>query len=714
MNTNNHVTKEGQGTTRTPNKLIDEKSPYLLQHAYNPVKWYPWGTEAFELAKRENKPIFLSIGYSSCHWCHVMEKESFEDLEVASLLNNSYISIKVDREERPDVDHIYMNVCQSLTGSGGWPLTIIMTPDKKPFFTGTYFPKDDRMGYGLLSILSSINNAWHNNHEKLQETSNKIFDTIKQSEEFFNIQSLEDEGIHENITKRPMAEIFPPTLLHETFSLFQSDYDVIYGGFGGAPKFPTPHNLYFLLRYWHQTKEKSALAMVEKTLEAMYKGGIFDHIGFGFCRYSTDRKWLIPHFEKMLYDNALVSIAYLETYQITKNQRYAEIASHVFSYVLRDMTSKEGGFYSAEDADSEGEEGKFYTWKKEEIMKVLGDADGEKYCALYDITDSGNFEGQNIPNLIKQNLKEIDNNFINHCQEKLFHYRENRIHPNKDDKILTSWNGLMIAAMAIGGRILGNDEYIYAAENAVQFISKYLIRKEDGRLLARYRDGEAAFPAYVDDYSFFIWGLIELYQTTYKYEYLEMAIKLNDDFITYFWDEKNGGFYVYGSDSEQLIIRPKDIYDGATPSGNSVSALNLLRLARLTGQFDLEDKAHQLLRVFSETITNYPKAYSYSMIALSFMMSKSSEIVIVTDKCTDEEAQKMIDVIYEDFHPFTISLLYSKENKGLEKIAPFVADYSTINGKSAAYLCENFACQAPVTSSVALKQMICNSKETMI
>lgn len=617
-----------------------------------------------------------------------MEKESFEDLAVAEVLNKYFVSIKVDREERPDVDHIYMAVCQALTGSGGWPLTVFLAPDRKPFFAGTYFPKQDRMGMqGLLSILEMIRKAWSDNRETLLHSSNKILNAIEQSDEV------------------PLKE-FEQGLMNEAFSQFKSDFDSAYGGFGNAPKFPTPHNLYFLLRYWYNTKDKSALDMVEKTLDSMYKGGIYDHIGCGFSRYSTDRKWLVPHFEKMLYDNALLAIAYLETYQVTKNIKYSQIAIEIFHYVLRDMTSPEGGFYSAEDADSEGIEGKFYVWTIDEVESVLGKQDGYKLCSFFDITQKGNFEGKSIPNLLKTTIPEEDKVFIRKCKDTLFAHREKRIHPYKDDKILTAWNALMIAAMAIGGRVLGNKEYIFASEKAIKFIYKNLIR-EDGRLLARFRDGESAFPAYVDDYSFLVWGLIELYETTFNPDYLQKAINLQKDLIKFFWDEDKGGLFVYGSDGEQLITRPKEIYDGATPSGNSVSALNFLRLARLTGQNEFEDKALALLKSFSHNIKNYPRAYSFSLIALLFAQSSTKEIVVVTDK-NNHESQNMINIIHEEFRPFTHSVLLDNENKDIEKIIPIISNYKSINGMSTAYVCENYSCQAPVTDSELFRNMLQN------
>ncbi|MCY6484567.1 thioredoxin domain-containing protein [Clostridium aestuarii] len=664
------------------NRLIDEKSPYLLQHAHNPVDWYSWCEEAFEKAKAEDKPIFLSIGYSTCHWCHVMEKESFEDEEVAKILNDNFISVKVDREERPDVDSVYMSVCQAINGNGGWPLTIIMTPDKKPFFAGTYFPKYSRYGMvGVIEILSSISEAWKSRKEEILESSNVIVD---------HINEFKEDQTEEYIGEDTIDKAF-----EEFDSSFQSDY----GGFNPAPKFPTPQNLYFLLRYYKEKKSKRALEMVTKTLESMYKGGIFDHIGFGFSRYSTDSRWLVPHFEKMLYDNALLAIAYTEGYLVTGKKLYKEVAEKIFAYVIRDMTDKEGGFYCAEDADSEGAEGKFYLWDYDEVYNVLGNTDAEIFCKYYDISKNGNFEGKNIPNLIDKDISEIENDKelkdrLKSMKEKLFVYREKRIHPHKDDKILTSWNALMIVALSYGGRIFDNSIYIEAAKRSVEFIFKNLVR-DDGRVLARYREGEAAHLGYLDDYAFLIWGLIELYEATFDAEYLQKAIELNKNMINYFWDNNQGGFFLYGNDSEELIVRPKEVYDGAIPSGNSVAALNMLKLSRITGNMDLEEKLNTIFNVFGSRVRSIPNAHAYFMIAVMFKNISTKEIVIAGNK-KDKDVKRILNEINKSFMPFSTVVLNDGNDK-LYEILPIIKSKKTIDNKSTVYLCENFACKEPIT-----------------
>lgn len=680
--------------TKVPNRLAKEKSPYLLQHAHNPVDWYPWGEEAFAKAKGEDKPIFLSIGYSTCHWCHVMERESFEDEEVAEVLNSGFVSIKVDREERPDIDHLYMTYCQSVTGHGGWPLTIIMTPDKKPFYAGTYFPKESRRGMpGIIEILERISQLWNTERNKLSKSGEEAAEML----------------IKQTMTGTPVQ--LSPDVLEQAYKSLYHYHDREYGGFGSAPKFPTPHNLTFLLRYAKaqgkgSQEYKSCLAMVEKTLTQMYKGGIFDHVGYGFSRYSTDGQWLAPHFEKMLYDNALLAIAYLETYQETKKQLYREVAEKIFTYVLRDMTSPEGAFYSAEDADSEGVEGKFYLWDPHEAKEVLGKEEGEAFCRFFDIREGGNFEGKSIPNLIKTDLSKLEDyyqqNDIEELRDKLFQAREKRVHPYKDDKVLTSWNALMIVALAKGARIMKDSTYSKAAETAVQFIMQRM-RRPDGRLLARYRDGEAALPAYLDDYAFLVWAHLELYEATYLPKYLKDAIDLNDSMLSIFEDKDAGGLYMTGEDAERLLTRPKEVYDGAVPSGNSVAAMNLLRLSSMTGDYTLEEKASAIFNAFGKSVESYPAGYTFLLQAYQYLQVPTREIVIVQEK---EEGNGMVEILNESFMPYTVSLMVSPDKSHIIETIPFVRDYHTIDGKTTAYVCENFTCQAPVTRLNEFKEAL--------
>lgn len=661
---------------RKANRLINEKSPYLLQHAYNPVDWFPWCDEAFNKAKSENKPVFLSIGYSTCHWCHVMERESFEDEEVADILNKHFVAIKVDREERPDIDHIYMTFCQAITGHGGWPLTIIMTPDKKPFFAGTYFPKNDRHGMpGLVTILKSAHRAWEENKKDLERLGEQILNSV---------YSEDNDYQH---------EVLSETIIDDIYKQLESSFDPVYGGFGNAPKFPAPHNLLFLLRYWYATGEKKALEMVEKTLDSMHKGGIYDHIGFGFCRYSTDRKWLIPHFEKMLYDNALLAMAYSEAYQATKKDKYARIAAEIYKYIERDMTSPEGAFYSAEDADLEGVEGFFYTWTYEEVMSVLGDEDGKRFCGIFDITPSGNFEGRNIPNLI--NADPSDSDFIEICRKKLFETREKRIRPFKDDKILTSWNALMAASLAVGGRILKDMNLINMAKKAVSFIKAKLVR-EDGRLLARYRDGSADIPAFLDDYAYLQWAYIELYQSTHEPGYLIDAVSINEEINGLFLDDEKGGFFFYGNDAERLITRPKDAYDGAMPSGNSVMAMNLLKLSQITGDLSYSDSFENQIDAFSGEISQNPLGYVYMLTSFLGYIQPDQRVFLVSDE-SESRLMPFINVINENYRPFTVLILYGSRYKRLEDVIPHIKDYTAPAGKTAAYVCENFTCNEPVS-----------------
>lgn len=667
---------------KAPNRLINEKSPYLLQHAYNPVNWYPWGEEAFEKAKIENKPIFLSIGYSTCHWCHVMEKESFEDDEVAKVLNDNYVAIKVDREERPDIDSIYMNFCQAYTGSGGWPLNIVTTPDRKPFFAGTYFPKKSRFGIkGIIEILNSINQLWLEDNKRVLQSSEDLVNYMK------NNSSNTEEGIlNKDIIEKAVNDL-------------REHFEESYGGFGNEPKFPTIHYILFLLRYYEKNKDDEILTIIDKTLEGMYKGGIFDHIGFGFARYSTDIRWLVPHFEKMLYDNALLSMAYVEAYKLTKKELYKRVADNIFTYILRDMTSKDGGFYSAEDADSEGREGKFYLWSLEEIENILNEEEFKLYTRFYDITTDGNFEGDNIPNLIDTDLKELVpyEEQLERIRKKLFNYREERIYPYKDDKILTSWNGLMIASLALGGRLLDNKRYIECSEKALKFILKNLI-DEEGRLYTRYRDKHRAHKGIIDDYAFLIWAIIECYESTFKIEYLKTAIKLADEMIELFWDEENEGFFLYGNDDEQLIIRPKEIYDGAIPSGNGVASLVLLKLYYITDLDRYVNIVDRNFKVFGGKIKENPMYYLFSLIAYMYREYNVREIAIVgEDKKEIDDILKEINNRYSSFNIVTL-----RKKDGVLQPKEMVDNKTTI------YVCENYNCKTPITDINELKNILNN------
>ncbi|WP_125153874.1 thioredoxin domain-containing protein [Clostridium rectalis] len=645
------------------NRLINEKSPYLLQHAYNPVNWYPWSEEAFKSAKIQDKPIFLSIGYSTCHWCHVMERESFEDEEVAKKLNENFICIKVDREERPDIDSIYMTFCQATTGSGGWPLNVMLTADKKPFFVGTYFPKENKYGrIGLIELIDEFKDKWRYERDVLTNFSKEITEKIKNVHNFYEESDLNEDDIK------------------LTFKYFKEGFDSSYGGFYLEPKFPTPHKLMFLLRYWYVYKDEEALYMVESTLKQMYKGGIFDHIGYGFARYSTDRKWLIPHFEKMLYDNALLIMVYTEVYQITGKEVYKEIAEMIIRYILREMKDERGGFYSAEDADSEGEEGKFYLWTKNEIIDILGKSDGDLFCDIYDITKRGNFKQKNIPNLIRYDIENIDKDLKNKLlkiKEKLFQYRKKRIQPYKDDKILTAWNGLAIASLAYAGRVYENKDYIDYAKSGIDFIFNNIMR-EDNRLFARYRDGERAHLAYLEDYAFVVWSLIEIYESTFCEEYLEKAVMLTEEMINLFWDKDLGGFYIYGNDGEKLILRPKDSYDFAIPSGNSVAAFNMIRLYNITENQLFREKADKLFKCFAHNVKNTLEAHSFLLTAYMYNVFGNEQTVIcrgVKDNITKE----ILSEINKIFLPFnTVILKESNEDN------------------TYVHVCKNFSCSKPV------------------
>ena len=667
------------------NRLADEQSPYLLQHANNPVDWYPWGEEAFKKAKELDRPIFLSIGYSTCHWCHVMEHESFEDDSVAKLLNDGFISIKVDREELPEIDHVYMTVCQAMTGGGGWPLTIVMTPAKEPFFAGTYFPKDKRGGRsGLFQILPMITDAWTSKRQDIMTSVGQVKNYLDQ------------------LNSKPAGNNFSTELINKAYDQFRNGFDEEYGGFFKAPKFPSPHNLIFLMRYHHSFDNKIALEMATKTLKQMRLGGIYDHIGFGFHRYSTDRHWLVPHFEKMLYDQAMIAMAYTEAYHITGEDIFAQTANEIFTYVLRDMTASEGGFFSAEDADSEGEEGKFYVWTEQEIKEVLGENYGKEFNDIFSITTPGNYKDEssgkqtrlNIPHL--NNYNSNGNNDLDSAREKLFNIREKRIHPLKDDKILTDWNGLMIAALAKAAIVLNEPGYLDAAEKAAKFVLHSISKGE--RLLKRYRNGVAALDAHLDDYAFMAWGLLELYEATFSTKYLSQALDLMNIMVEDFWDDKNGGFFLGSDQSEKLIVRSKTAYDGAIPSGNSVAVMNMVKLTRITGNTKWAELAEKTMRAFSEDVNRTPTGYTLMLTGFMFDTQNSKEIVIVGDS-RNRNTIKFLHTIRTSYAPHKVLLFKDtsvSENR-LEQFANWTSTQNSINGKPTAYVCKNFACNQPTS-----------------
>ena len=677
------------------NRLQNETSPYLLEHADNPVNWYPWGEEAFRKAIEEDKPIFLSIGYSSCHWCHVMEQESFEDEDVAELMNEVFINIKVDREERPDIDKIYMDIAQLMTGRGGWPLTIIMTPDKKPFFAATYIPKESRTGLiGMIELIGNVKEIWTSQKQKALKSADEIAGHLNELSEKTESKKLDD------------------SVLDAAFKTLLNFYDAENGGFGSSPKFPLPHNYLFLLRYWNRTGNEQAHAIVEKTLKSMKMGGIWDHLGYGFHRYSTDANWLLPHFEKMLYDQALLSLAYIEAFQATCNIEYRETAEKIFTYVLRDMTSEKGGFYTAEDADSEGEEGKFYLWTMEEINDILDKKEADFAIDIFNIKEEGNFleestkqsSSRNILHL-EQSLPEIALHYnmteeqvkgkIEKIREKLYREREKKMHPLKDDKILTDWNGLMIASLARASSVLNNEKYSRTAKKAADFILEKL-HSDNGELLHSYRSGEAGVKANLDDYAFFIMGLIELYEATFEISYLKKAIELNDRLIEKFWDNTNGGFYFTSLDNADVISRMKYSSDGAIPSGNSIAMLNLTRLGKITARADLTEKATKLGEAFFSDVERNPDFHTQFLVGYDFLFGPSYE-VIICGKSKSNDTEKMLNALRTHFIPNKIVLFKPAEESSPEitGIAEYTTNYASLNNRTTAYICVDYQCNLP-------------------
>jgi uncharacterized protein YyaL (SSP411 family) len=680
------------------NRLSREASPYLLQHADQPVDWRPWGDEAFAEAGRLDKPVFLSIGYSTCHWCHVMAEESFADPEVARLLNETFVNIKVDREERPDVDGLYMSVCQALTGGGGWPLTILLTPERKPFYAGTYFPKATRFGrIGLLDLIPAIRKVWTERRDEVERTAAAV------------IQAIQEAAKPHPKSKESLDE----SALESASRQLQRSFDEEHGGFGGAPKFPLAHQLLFLLRRWWRTGDDRTLQMVEKTLTCMRRGGIFDHLGGGFHRYSTDERWLVPHFEKMLYDQALLSMVYIEAYQATRKEEYRETAGEIFAYVLERLSHPEGGFFTAEDADSEGEEGKYYLWKAAEVRSLLNAEEAEAFIRTYNIASEGNFHdpmrgtdsGENILHLAKSfeetaaDLRIPPRELERLCgsaRDKLREARQRRIPPQRDEKILTDWNGLMIAALAKGSVVLAQPEYLEAARRSAAFIQKRLTTP-DGRLLHRYCRGEAAVTGNLDDYAFTIRGLLELYEATQEVIYLEDALRFHADLMLHFRDEEDGAFYFTADDGETPLFRRKEFYDGALPSGNSIALLNILKLARITADAELEARAEALLRAAADSVLSHPQGHTHFLQGVDFALGPAT-VVIVAGESGTPKTQEMLKAVHSVYRPDKVLVYRSTDAEPrIEKIAPYIGNYRSIDGKTTVYICEDYSCQAPIT-----------------
>ena len=663
------------------NHLIHESSPYLLQHAHNPVDWYPWGEEAFAKARSENKPVLLSIGYSACHWCHVMAHESFEDEDIAQLMNELFVNIKVDREERPDLDQIYMNAVQMMTHHGGWPMTVFLTPEGVPFYGGTYFPPQDRYNIpGFPRVLISVAEAYRDRQDDITETGTSLLRELRRlGESSASALPVEKE------------------LLDAAYAGMARTYDSINGGFGGAPKFPPAMALEFLLRTYKRTGNKDALQMVRHTAEKMAYGGMYDQLGGGFHRYSTDAKWLVPHFEKMLYDNALLSRFYLHYFQLEREPLARETAEGILDYVLREMTDPAGGFYSTQDADSEGHEGKFFVWDLDEITTVLGAEDAQPFTAYYNVTREGNFEGKNILNV---NPFSERPNAESH--RRLFEHRESRIKPDRDEKIITAWNGLMLASFAEAGVILHRPDYTEVARRNADFVLTNLRR--DGFLLRTYKDGVAKFNAYLEDYAFFVEGLVTLFETTGEFRWLKEAIALTDRMIEEFWDEDGGGFFFTGKSHEELIVRSKDYFDNATPSGNSVAAAVLLRLAVLTDNERYRDLAQKVLAIIAEQARRYPSGFGYALSAVDFLLSSPKEIAIVGKDATD--IQPLLHETWRKYLPNKVVAPSLIGDSPASASIPLLQDRPLLDGRATAYVCQNYTCQQPVTTTADLESQL--------
>ncbi len=684
------------------NNLINETSPYLLQHAHNPVDWYPWGEAALAKARDENKPILLSIGYSACHWCHVMEHESFENEGIAALMNENFVNIKVDREERPDLDQIYMNAVQMMTGHGGWPMTMFLTPEGVPFYGGTYFPPSDRHNMpGFPRILASVAEAYRAQPDQVASTASTMLGELRRV------------GLAE--TSR---ELLTTEVLDSAFRRIAANYDRTNGGFGGAPKFPPAMNLDFFLHTYHRTGDSEALEMVEHTARKMAEGGMYDQLGGGFHRYSVDAKWLAPHFEKMLYDNALLSRMYLHTYQVSKNPAARRVAEETLDYVVREMTDARGGFYSSQDADSEGEEGKFFVWSRPAVLDALGAGDGNLFCDYFDVTEGGNFDGQNILH-VTSSIEEVagrNNVSVEQLQatvktgrQRLFELREQRIKPGRDEKVLTAWNGLMLASLAEASAILERSDYRNVAEANARFLLVHLQR--DGLLLRSYKDGEAKLNAYLEDYACLIHGLISLYEATGELTWIESAVSLADKMIEQFWDANAGGFFFTGDRHEQLIVRTKEFMDNATPSGNSIATFSLLKLGLLTGNEDYRRRATAILGLIADQIRRYPSAFGFALTAVDFYLDSPLEVVIVGSP--DPRLDDLLRTVWQTYLPNRVVALCRKEHEQAEALIPLFTGRNTLASQPTAFVCQANSCQKPVNRpDDLLKQLTTHTSES--
>lgn len=690
-----HGTDKVEG--KNPNALINEKSPYLLQHAYNPVQWYPWGKEALTRAREENKLIFLSIGYSTCHWCHVMARESFENPRTAEILNENFICIKVDREERPDLDGIYMKAVQMVAGTGGWPLSVFLTPDLKPFYGGTYFPPEPRQGLPAFNdLLQTIIRFWRDKREQVEHDSEEVAELLRRS-----YQHKPQAG----------AEELSADLLANAYEQLILQFDARYGGFGAnvaawsvkTPKFPLPGYLSFLLRYYQRTREEFALNMVTKTLYAMAQGGIFDQLGGGFHRYSTDTRWLVPHFEKMLYDNAFLARVYLEAYQVTGNPFFERIASQTLDWVLREMSNPDGGFYSAVDADSEGIEGAFYVWDPSEIKSVLGETQGESLCRYFGVTPHGNFERNKSVLYIAEPAEELtEDNTIRTGKTILLEARNKRIRPATDDKIITGWNGFMISAFAFAYQVVHEKRFLDAATSAAQFVLQKL--RKDGYLLRRYRDGEASIPGTLEDYAALIAGLLDVYEASFEPQWLREALRLNNRILELFWDDVDGGFFFNPPREIELPASIKEAYDGPVPSGNSIAAQNLLRLAALTGTKDLQNRAKEIFLAFRTLLEESPLEHAQMLCALEFYLSTPMQVVLAAEKI--EDARPFATEINRHFLPNKVSACAQPDELELPALLPLIKDKVPIQGHPTVYICENYTCKRPITELEELRRVL--------